>query len=183
MIRINAGLYKGRVLKSTPGRVVRPTMSRLKLSFFDIVQGEIRETIFLDGFAGTGNMGIEAISRGAEYVIFVDELAEAARTIRHNLEKIGVASDHYRIVHGDFNRTVIALAKQGMSFDWIYLDPPYALLEYANPLKVVFKRGILKPGGTIVLERPTASKFESPYFKLARTQRLGKESLDFYRHE
>ncbi len=183
MIRINAGLYKGRVLRSASNPAVRPTMSKVKLSFFDIVQGDIRETVFLDGFAGSGNMGIEALSRGAEYVIFVDELDEAVRTIRHNLGRIGIDSGHFRVVHGDFNRTVIALAKEGMAFDWIYLDPPYAMLEYANPLKVIFKRGILKPGGTIVLERPSHTRFESPYFTRVRSQKLGRECLDFFRAE
>ena len=79
MIRINSGLYKGRVLRGGKSPLIRPTMSKVKLTFFDILQHDIKEKIFLDGFAGTGNIGIEALSRGAEYVVFIDDLPEAAR--------------------------------------------------------------------------------------------------------
>jgi 16S rRNA (guanine966-N2)-methyltransferase len=180
MIRISSGFYKGRVLRGGKNPLIRPTMSKLKLTFFDILQNDIKEKIFLDGFAGTGNIGIEALSRGAEYAIFIDDLPEAARTIKHNAEKIGIAPDFFRVICGDFNRSIIALGKDGFQFDLIYLDPPYALLEYANPLKVIFKRNVLKPDGLIVLERPTKVRFESAYFTLKRTQRSGSESLDFF---
>ncbi len=180
MIRISSGFYKGRVLRGGKNPLIRPTMSKLKLTFFDILQNDIKEKIFLDGFAGSGNIGIEALSRGAEYVIFVDDLPEAARIIKHNTEKIGIASDFFRVICGDFNRSIIALAKDGFQFDLIYLDPPYAMLEYANPLKVIFKRNVLKKDGTIVLERPTHVRFETQYFTLRRTQRSGNESLDFF---
>lgn len=182
MLRITSGLYRGRVLRTGGNPVIRPTMSRVKLAFFDTVQNEIREKIFLDGFAGTGNIGIEALSRGAEYTIFIDELPEAARLIGHNIEKIGIRSDFYRIVRGDFNRSIITLAKEGFQFDFVYLDPPYGILEYADPLKVIFKRKALKIDGTIVLERPTDLPFQSVFFRLARTQPVGGKCLDYYRY-
>lgn len=182
MLRIASGLYKGRVLRTGKDSAIRPTMSRIKLSFFDTVQNQIREKIFLDGFAGTGNIGIEALSRGAEYAVFIDELPEAYRIIGHNIEKIGIRSDYFRIIRGDFNRSIIALAKEGFQFDFVYLDPPYEILEYANPLKVIYKRNALKPDGTIVLERPTDLSFQSPYFRLVRSQPLGGKSLDYYRY-
>jgi 16S rRNA G966 N2-methylase RsmD len=84
------------------------------------------------------------------------------------------------VICGDFNRSIIALSKDGFQFDLIYLDPPYAMLEYANPLKVIFKRNVLKKDGLIVLERPSLVRFETPYFTLRRTQRSGRESLDFF---
>jgi 16S rRNA (guanine966-N2)-methyltransferase len=180
MIRISSGLYKGRVLRGGKSPLIRPTMSRVKLTFFDILQNDIKEKIFLDGFAGSGHIGIEALSRGAEYVVFIDDLPEAARSIRHNLEKIGIASDFYRVICGDFNRTIISLAKDGFQFDLIYLDPPYAMLAYANPLKVIHKRNVLKPEGRIILERPTQTHFETPYFVRRRSQHIGRESLDFF---
>ena len=89
MIRITSGLYKGRVLRGGKSPLIRPTMSKVKLTFFDILQNDIKEKIFLDGFAGSGNIGIEALSRGAEYVVFIDDLPEAARSIRHNVENPG----------------------------------------------------------------------------------------------
>ena len=180
MIRISSGLYKGRVLRGGKSPLIRPTMSKIKLTFFDILQHDIKEKIFLDGFAGSGNIGIEALSRGAEYVVFIDDLPEAARAIQHNAEKIGIASDFFRVIRGDFNRSIISLGKDGFQFDLIYLDPPYAMLEYANPLKVIHKRNVLKKDGMIVLEKPTQVRFATPYFTLKRSQRIGRESLDFF---
>jgi len=181
MLRIYAGLYKGRKLKSVTHPEVRPTTARLKNAFFDIVQTEIRETIFLDGFGGTGNIGIEALSRGAEYVVFIEQLNETVNILKHNLEKIGIPKEHYRIIKGDYNRSIIKLAKEGFKFDIIFLDPPYSLLDYANPLRVIYKRDIIKDNGIIVLERPVDLDFESKYFENYKTQTLGRKCLDFFR--
>jgi len=183
MLRIYSGLYKGRRLKSASSPAVRPTTAKVKLSFFDILQEDIREAIFLDGFAGSGNIGIEALSRGAEYVVFIDELLESIKLLHHNINKIGITPDFFRIIKGDYNRSVISLSKDGFQFDIIFLDPPYQLLEYANPLKVIFKRGILKKEGMVVLERPTSLKFDAKYFHCFRTQKIGQKSLDFFQHQ
>jgi 16S rRNA (guanine(966)-N(2))-methyltransferase RsmD len=182
MLKIFSGFYKGRKLKSVNNPALRPTTAKVKLSFFDILQDRIRETIFLDGFAGTGNIGIEALSRGAEYVVLIEELGEAVKALQHNLDKIGVTADHYRIIKGDYNRSVIHLGKDGYKFDIIFLDPPYELLEYANPLKVIYKREILKEDGIIVLERPSYLKFDSKFFERYRTQKIGRKNLDFFRY-
>lgn len=181
MLRIYGGLYKGRKLKAVKHPDFRPTTAKLKLSFFDILQEEIRETIFLDGFGGTGNIGIEALSRGAEYVVFIEMVPEIINALQHNLDKIGIPRDHYRILKGDFNRSVIQLAKEQFRFDIIFLDPPYQLLDFANPLKVIYKRDILREDGIIVLERPSFLKFDAKYFECYRTQQLGRKSMDFFR--
>lgn len=180
MIKIHSGLYRGRKLKSTSNPVIRPITAMVKLSFFDIIQNNIREKIFLDGFAGTGNIGIEALSRGAEYVIFIDELAESCKIIKHNLEKIGIVSDFYRIIKGDFNRSIINLAKQGFKFDIIFLDPPFKFLEYANPLKVICKRKVLSDEGIVVLQRPKNLEIKNKYLQHYRTQKIANKYLDFY---
>jgi 16S rRNA G966 N2-methylase RsmD len=93
-----------------------------------------------------------------------------------------VPADHYRIIKGDYNRTVIHLGKDGYKFDIIFLDPPYQLLEYANPLKVVYKREILKDDGFAVLERPSHFKFDSKYFDCYRSRKIGRRNLDFFKH-
>lgn len=182
MLRIFAGLYKGRKLKTLDVPEIRPTTAKVKLSFFDILQSHIRETIFLDGFGGTGNIGIEALSRGAEYVVFIEENPDAVKILQQNLDRIGIPSDHYRIIRGDYNRSVIQLAKDGFKFDIIFLDPPYQLLTFANPVKVVYKRNILKEEGIVVLERPSYIKFDAKYMECYRTQKITSKCLDFYRH-
>lgn len=181
MLKIFSGIYKGRRLKTVRGGSVRPTTAKLKLSFFDVMQDQIRDTVFLDGFGGSGNVGIEALSRGASYVVFVDALPESVRLLRENLDHIGVPRDNYRIVQGDFNRSVISLSKERYLFDIIFLDPPYDLLNYANPLKVVYKRNILSPEGIIVLERPVHIPFDGRYFERYRILTQGRKCLDFYR--
>ena len=90
MLRIYSGIYKGRKLKSVNDPAVRPTTAKVKLSFFDVLQQDIREKIFLDGFAGSGNIGIEALSRGVDYVVFVDILPASINLLKHNIEKIGI---------------------------------------------------------------------------------------------
>jgi len=183
MLRIFAGIYKGRKLKSADTPDVRPTTAKVKLSFFDIVQEKVRESIFLDGFGGSGNIGIEALSRGAEYVVFIDILDDSIRLLKENLDRIGIPSDHYRIIKGDYNRSIIQLGNEGFKFDIIFLDPPYGLLDYANPVKVLFKRKVLAENGIIVLERPSSLKFDAKYFDLYREHRIGQKTLNFYRHE
>ncbi|MCP4214441.1 MAG: 16S rRNA (guanine(966)-N(2))-methyltransferase RsmD [bacterium] len=182
MLKIHAGLYKGRKLKSVKSDDIRPTTSRLKLTFFDILQDKIRETIFLDGFGGTGNIGIEALSRGADYVVFIEMNHDIAKVLKHNLDKIGIPPDHYRIIKGDYNRSIIQLAKDGFKFDIIFLDPPYNLLEFANPLKVVYKRDVLKDNGIAILERPSYRKFNAKYFDCYRTVTQSRRCLDFFCH-
>ena len=181
MLRIYSGLYKGRKLRSSDSEDVRPTTAKLKLSFFDILGERIREKIFLDGFGGSGNIGIEALSRGAEYVVFIDLLADSIKLLKYNIEKIGIPTDHYRIIHGDYNRSVIKLSKEEFKFDIIFLDPPYKILDYANPLKVIYKRDILQKDGIIVLERPAMQKFDSKYFNCYRSHKIGTKCLDFFR--
>ncbi len=129
MIRINSGLYKGRVLRGGKSPLIRPTMSKVKLTFFDILQHDVKEKIFLDGFAGSGNIGIEALSRGAEYVVFIDDLPEAARAIRHNMEKIGIAT---RFLPRDLRRLQPLDHRPGQGWLPVRPDLPRPALRHAR---------------------------------------------------
>lgn len=179
MIRVISGEYKGIRLKKVPGSVVRPMPHKLKESLFSILQEEIRGCVGLDGFAGTGSVGIEALSRGAERVVFVEEYYPAVKIIKLNLAKCD-ALDRGRVIHKEFNRAVIQLSKEGMRFDLIFLDPPYRLLEERNPLKVVKKRGILAERGKVILRRYHKTRFEAKYFDLIRQTAIGDDVLEFY---
>jgi 16S rRNA (guanine966-N2)-methyltransferase len=134
----------------------------------------------LDGFAGTGSIGIEALSRGAAGAVFIEEFPTAAAVIKHNLEKCGASAISHVIVQ-EFNRAVIHLAKERARFNLIFLDPPYRLLDERDPLKVIAKREILAPGGLIVLRHHFKTKFHTKYFALARRTTLGDDTLSFYR--
>jgi len=182
MIRIISGIYKAKRLRKVPSPLVRPMPDKLKTALFNILRDEIRGRTVLDGFSGTGSIGLEALSRGADSAVFVEHYGPAASVIRHNIAKCG-AEGRARLVFEEFNRAVIRLAKEKASFDLIFLDPPYKLLEERNPIKVIRKRGILKPGGLIVLRRHFKTKFQGKFFELVRSVTLGDDTLDFFKDE
>ena len=179
MIRVISGIYKGKRLKKVPGSVVRPMPDKLKESLFNIIQDEVKGAVFLDGFAGTGSIGIEALSRGAEMVVFIDEYYPAIKIINHNLRKCG-AEEKGLIVRKEFNRGVIQLSKEKIKFDIIFLDPPYKLLDERNPLKVIKKRGILKERGMIILRHYFKTDFGAKYYDCQRQVSIGDDTLSFY---
>ncbi|HYA48477.1 MAG TPA: 16S rRNA (guanine(966)-N(2))-methyltransferase RsmD [Burkholderiales bacterium] len=178
MIRVISGLYKGRRLKLVPSASVRPMQDKVKGALFNILQERVAGSVCLDGFAGTGSVGLEALSRGAETVVFVDEFYPAVKVIRANVEKCG-ASDKAVIMHREFNRAVIDLSRRRVLFDLIFLDPPYRLLEDRNPLRVIRRRGVLKPGGTVVLRHHFKVKPRTDDFAVARRVALGDDVLLF----
>ncbi len=179
MIRVIAGKYKGKRLKRVPSVDVRPIPNKLKEALFNIIQNDLPVCAFLDGFAGTGSVGIEALSRGARVAFFIDEFYASVKVIKENLAHCGAENDG-EVIHKEFNRAVINLAKDGMHFDVIFLDPPYRLLDERNPLKVVFKRGILKENGTLILRYHHKTKFEGKYFTLKRRVAMGDDVMEFY---
>lgn len=181
MIRIISGLYKGRRLKLVQSPEIRPMQDKVKGALFNIVQDRLNGSICLDGFSGTGSVGLEALSRGAETVVFVDEFAPAIKLIRTNVARCG-AEDKAVVLHREFNRAVIDLARKGVTFDIIFLDPPYKLLEERNPLRVIRKRAVLKPGGLIVLRHYYRITPATGDFPLDRRVALGDDVLSFFRH-
>jgi 16S rRNA (guanine966-N2)-methyltransferase len=180
MIRVISGKYKGKRLKRVPSARVRPMPDKLKEALYNILQDDVKEALCLDGFAGTGSIGIEALSRRAKLVVFVDEFYPAVKVIRDNIAKCE-AEEQSRVIHREFNRAVIQLSKEGAKFDLIFLDPPYKMLEERNPLKVVRKREILAEGGRIILRHFFKTKFDGKYFDLERSVTLGDDTLQFYR--
>ena len=179
MIRIISGIYKGRRLKQVPSASVRPMQDKVKGALFNILGDRLRGTVCLDGFSGTGSIGLEALSRGAARCVFVDEFYPSVKVIKQNVAKCG-AEEKSVVLHKEFNRAVIDLAKQGVRFDLIFLDPPYRLLEERNPLKVIRKRGLLKPGGLIVLRHYFKIKPKLGDFKLERRVALGDDVLALF---
>ena len=176
MIRIISGISKGRRLKLVPSPSVRPMQDKVKGALFNILGDRVRGSVCLDGFAGTGSIGLEALSRGAATCVFVDEFYPSIKVIKQNIAKCE-AEEKSVVLHREFNRAVINLAKQGVRFDIIFLDPPYRLLEERNPLKVIRKRGLLKPGGLIVLRHFFKIKPKLGDFKLERRVALGDDVL------
>lgn len=182
MIRIIGGEFKGRKLKKVPSAQVRPMSHRLKETLFNILHGYLQDTVVLDGFAGTGSLGLEALSRGAAEVVFVDEFPLTTKIIKENVAKCKV-ENRVRVINREFNRAVIQLAKEGKKFDLVFLDPPYKLLEERNPLKVLKKRKIVNPGGKIILRQHRRVDFEPKYYSPKRILIEGDDKLVFYQEE
>jgi 16S rRNA (guanine(966)-N(2))-methyltransferase RsmD len=179
MIRIISGISKGRRLKLVPSTSVRPMQDKVKGALFNIIADRLSGAVCLDGFSGTGSIGLEALSRGASTCVFVDEFYPSIKVIKQNVAKCG-AEDKSVVLHQEFNRAVIDLAKQGVRFDIVFLDPPYRLLEERNPLRVLRKRGLLKPGGLIVLRHHYKIKPKLGDFKLERRVRLSDDVLALF---
>lgn len=180
MIRVIGGIYKGRKLKYSKDAEIRPTSQLVKESLFNILGSEkIVASNFLDGFCGTGAVGIEAISRGANYVVFIDKSEAATKLLKENLNICGI-KEGYEIIKMEFNRGVIELAKKGIIFDIVFIDPPYEYLNFADPLKVVWKRKILKKEGVAVVQHSSRINYSPKYFKFFKRRIYGDTALSFF---
>jgi len=178
-MRVISGSARGRRLKELEGMETRPTTDRVKEGMFNVLQFDIEGRRVLDLFAGTGQLGIECLSRGAVSAVFVDRRADAVKLIRENL-KITELSDRARVVSGDSMEYLKSLREK---FDVILLDPPYeaGLLEPA--IAHIAKFDILTPHGIIVAEHPAGKvlpALSAPY-RLHRTYRYGKIGMTLYR--
>ncbi len=180
MIRVIAGLYRGRKLKYSKNPEIRPTSQLVKEGLFNIIGNEkIVGSNFLDGFCGTGAVGIEAISRGANYVVFIDNSETAIKLVKENINICEIKGG-YEIIHNDFNRGVIQLAKKNSIFDIVFIDPPYELLNFSDPLKVVWKRKILKKDGIAIVQHSSRIDYSPKYFQLIKKRLYGDTAFSFF---
>jgi 16S rRNA (guanine966-N2)-methyltransferase len=177
-MRIIGGLYKGRRLKTPSWEGVRPTSDKLRETLFNILAPAIGGARVLDGYAGTGAVGIEALSRGAAHVAFVEQNGRAVRLIEDNLAACGVR-EGYTIQRGDLVTALRRLPAE-TRFDIILLDPPYDADNVAEALAAAAAR--LADGGALVLERATRREPEVPE-ALARVRdvKSGDSTLTFMR--
>jgi len=183
MTRIIGGQGKGRRLKTPSGAATRPTGARVRQTLFDILAPEIPGCRFLDAFAGSGGVGLEALSRGAALVVLVDLSAAAALALRDNARTLGAAGGEARVYRQDARTALASLAGAGEAFDVIYLDPPYDSDLYEPLLETVGARGLLVAGGVVVAEHFKKRVLPETIGSLARVReaRVGDHRLSFYR--
>ena len=178
-MRIITGQARGRRLQTLPGEDTRPTAGRVKEALFSALQFDIEGRRVLDLFAGTGQLGIECLSRGAASAVFVDRRADAVKLIRENL-KLTELQDRARVVAGDSMEFLRSLRER---FDIVFLDPPYeaGLLEPAVAHLTAFD--ILNPHGIIVAEHPADRSLPAPAapYRVRRTYRYGRIALTLIR--
>lgn len=155
-MKIISGKYKGRVLEGFDIAGTRPTMDRVKESVFAMIQTWLEDATVLDLFAGSGNLGIEALSEGAQEIYLVDKNKKACQVIKRNINKIGIeASD---IFCGDYKSALKKYQEQSIKFDIIFLDPPYQTDLVKKSMEVIEKYELLSKNGIIVAESNTLDK-------------------------
>lgn len=180
MLRIGTGIARGRRLKSVTGDI-RPTASRVRGSLFDILSARIVDGTVLDLCAGTGILGIEALSRGARCCLFVERDRRAGRTIRDNLDRCGFRGSS-RIWMTDAVRSLDHLADHACAVDIILADPPYGDPVAREIVRTAGERNVLAPSGLLVLEHRGDDQPEScEGLDLVRRRTIGDTALSFFR--
>lgn len=183
-MRVIGGERKGRRLLVPKGRAVRPTAARVKESLFNILPHDFSGMKVLDLFAGTGNLSIEALSRGAAKAVLVDASSRSATTIRENLRRLGLAA-RTEVWVAPAARSLKSLAKRGEIFDMIFLDPPYEQGQLEPSLKGLARGGLLSDTGTIIAEH-SAREVVSPRYDslvLNDQRRYGDTLLSFFKRD
>ncbi len=150
-MRITAGALRGRKLVAVGGRATWPTSSRVREAVFNLLRNRVEGARVLDLFAGSGALGIEALSRGAVLAVFVDSSARARRAIRENLASLQL-EERGRVMGGGTESAVRALSEKGESFDIAFADPPYGRGTARETLAAISQRGLLVKGGAFVVE-------------------------------
>ena len=148
-MRVIAGSRKGHKLAAPRGLDTRPTSDRVRENIFNLV-GPVDDARVLDLFAGSGALGIEALSRGAASAVFVEREGEAVRTIEHNLDRLRLTGA--RVVNGDVLRTIAQEATAGAKYDLVLVDPPYGMLTEIQPLLARHLPSLLAADGLLVVE-------------------------------
>lgn len=178
-MRVIAGTARGRRLKELPGLETRPTTDRVKEGLFNIIQFDIEGRRVLDLFAGTGQLGIECLSRGAAFCDFVDSASAALKVTKENAAGCGF-SGQAAFHRQDFSAF---LAGAGKKYDLVFLDPPYASGNLERALKQIAEIDIVTGNGIIICESPvehSLPELPGPYVK-GRDYRYGKIKLTLYR--
>ena len=178
-MRVITGTARGVQLKTPEGLTTRPTSDRVKEALFSIIHFEIPGARVLDLFGGTGQLGIEALSRGAASAVFVDAGEPACRLIRENLKRTRFEREG-KVIKSDYLAYLTSCREQ---FDIILLDPPYAEVFLENALKKITEIDILQSGGIIVAERPLGKElpWEFEGYTRSRDYKYGKTLLTIYR--
>jgi 16S rRNA (guanine(966)-N(2))-methyltransferase RsmD len=186
-MRVIAGKYRGRPLRSLGGTDIRPTSDRLRETLFNVLTagnpGALEGSVWLDLFAGTGAVGIEALSRGAKQVYFVDTSAAAAKLIERNLQSLGIVAG-YKILRDDLSGVLWRLQREHIVADVVFLDPPYRLEHaYEQTLTALAESSLVWAMSLVVAEHEKKFDPGAEFGSLRRVRKLvqGNGALSFYR--
>jgi 16S rRNA (guanine966-N2)-methyltransferase len=180
-LRVIAGEYRGRRLDRIEGMDIRPTSDKVKGSLFNILGDSVIDSAFLDLFGGTGGIGIEALSRGAEHVVFIDTDIKSIKVLKGNLEHLNII-DNVEVLNTDYSTGISKLYNNNKKFDIIFIDPPYSVGLAQNALVEIDKHPILAQSVLIIVEHDSKDEMPSSQGKLYmyRSKQYGNTTLSFY---
>ena len=174
-MRVISGKYKGRKIDGFNIEGTRPTMDRVKESMFASIQNKIEGSVVLDLFAGSGALGIEALSNGAKYVYFVDNSSEVERVLKNNLRGM----EDYKIMMIDYNKALKSFRDNSIKFDIILLDPPYDRHFINKILDFIYDNNLLNEGGIVVTEYET-EKVKTEKYRIYKTKKYGHKTVTIF---
>jgi len=181
-VRVIAGKYRSRLLKSPGSLRLRPTSDRLRETLFNVLGPAVEDSLFIDVFAGTGAVGIEAISRGATEAIFLESYAKATQLIRQNLEALGIQSAE--VIQADAVTGLEKISGRHVVADFVFVDPPYENVDdYSRALEFLDTSHLIAPQGVVIVEHYYKANLPQRFERLARTRLLeqGDAALSFFR--
>lgn len=182
-MRIIGGSAKGHKLSLPKGRLIRPTTDRVREALFNILAPRIHGAAFLDLFCGSGSVGLEALSRGASLVVFVDNDSRSIATMKENLKKTGLPDEAVFVRKGDATQALNALDKKGYSFDIVFMDPPYAKGFVEPTLSLIGNTSLLRQDGLVVVEYGLGEEIPQRVgsLQLESFRQYGDSFLSFFR--
>ena len=182
-MRVIGGEFKGRKLSVTRGRLIRPTSDRVREAIFDILGPTWTFRRVLDLFAGTGSLGIEALSRGAEEAVFVEQGKGALTVLKENMKALGLQSRSW-VLPLPTKKGIAVLGERGEVFDLIFMDPPYGKDVVGKTIEEIVRRGILAATGVIVAEHASRDRILPPLgLELSQQRRYGDTTVSFFQKQ
>ncbi|MEZ2656578.1 16S rRNA (guanine(966)-N(2))-methyltransferase RsmD [Aneurinibacillus aneurinilyticus] len=184
MMRVVAGSKKGHPLQAVPGKGTRPTVDKVKESIFNMIGPYFDGGLVLDLYAGTGGLGIEALSRGAEKCIFVDANRKAIGIVQQNLSSTEM-NEKAEVYRNDANRALNALKKRELMFNIVFLDPPYAEQKIESQIAIMVDHGLLAPNAMIVAEHDVKDELCNQIGSVDKIREVtyGQTMITVYRNE
>ncbi|MCR4662072.1 MAG: 16S rRNA (guanine(966)-N(2))-methyltransferase RsmD [Clostridia bacterium] len=179
-MRVNAGIYKDKLIECPKNAEVRPTTDKVKEAIFDILRDSIKDKIFIDLFAGSGSIGIEALSRGAQKVYFCDIDDKVIKNLKKNLSY--VEDDKYEIVRSDYSSAIKKLYARGVRADIIFLDPPYGKDMNLDAVSEIYQKGLLRKHGILICEREVYDKPQREFYAYVDSRKYTNTCIDIYKN-
>lgn len=179
-MRVISGKYKGTFLNGFDIAGTRPTMDRVKESMFAMIQDNLKDSVCLDLFAGSGSLGIEALSNGAKYCYFVDNSDKIYKILKNNLSKLG--DSNYSIIFKNYKQALESFKNSNIKFDLIILDPPYKLNLINDIMIYIYENDMLSKNGLVMCEYEN-EVVKTDNFVLLKNKKYGSKNVSIYLHK